>query len=824
MGKIGTLGLVTGLTMGAVLGAMSLPTLAASERSAVLEEVVVTARKIEESSQEVPVAITALSEQVLQRSTIRDMSDLNGYAPNVLIDQDGSRSNGANINIRGISPTRSDDNSFDAPVAVMIDGIYLGSLAGQVLENFDLERVEILRGPQGTLFGKNTVGGVVNVIRSRPTGETGFRVKATLGDNSQRELRLVANMPVIEDTLALKVFATSMLDDGYMVNTTTSNRIPRKDYRNFGATFLFEPNDRFEALLTVERFDDQSQLNAYQTNMNFEPGVASAPADDREVNLALGSLNCLIFQACRSSLEIPETAEMDTENDADLGITAYTLNLAYDVNENLALKLTSGIRDMSEYRIYDFDGSAAPFITIERFNEFEQSSHELRLEGQYDKFSFVAGAYLWDSEFEQDWITGASFWNVLFGGYIAAPDVGDVLIEVAPEFFLPLGPAGSSGLEACIDASWLFAPTVCDPGLTDADVQAFTAGAPITQILYETQETKSKALYFQGEYDVTDQLAVTLGVRWTEEEKHFIAGQAYLSTVERQRLRNFPSYADLTKKWTEVSPKLGLSYKVNDDALLYLSYSEGFHSGGFFGVNQNIRDFERDQYDPEYAKSTELGFKSLWLDNRLRFNLALFNNDFEDKQEAFIKLDPDTQTVATVFENAARVIYRGLEVELELAATENLTLFANYGYLDAEYDEFNIDVTPGDNVDNVVDATYLEPRNAPDNTLGIGFTGNWEFAGGELEVFTKFSTRGDFQTNVLNLESGRLSGGATDDLSASITYSLDNFSITFFGKNLTDERFEVPVVLGGSNTTNPLFIPGSVNRPRSWGVDVTFEI
>ena len=149
----------------------SLPAFAAEENTGLyIEEIVVTSRKVEESSQAVPIAMTAISEE-LASSTIRDLSDLNGFAPNVQIDENGGRSGGAVITIRGISPTRSDDNSFDAPIGVMIDGIYMGTTAGQKLENFDLERVEILRGPQGTLFGKNTVGGVLHVIRSRPTGE-----------------------------------------------------------------------------------------------------------------------------------------------------------------------------------------------------------------------------------------------------------------------------------------------------------------------------------------------------------------------------------------------------------------------------------------------------------------------------------------------------------------------------------------------------------------------------------------------------------------------------------------------------------------------------
>ena len=131
----------------------------------------------------------------------------------------GRGGGGGNINIRGISPTRSDDNSFDAPIAVVIDDVYLGTLAGQLIENFDLERIEVLRGPQGTLFGKNTVGGVINVVRSRPTGELGGKLKLTAGKDGQQEFRGILNT-ALSDSLAMKIFATDISYDGYMKNVT----------------------------------------------------------------------------------------------------------------------------------------------------------------------------------------------------------------------------------------------------------------------------------------------------------------------------------------------------------------------------------------------------------------------------------------------------------------------------------------------------------------------------------------------------------------------------------------------------------------------------
>ena len=196
----------------------------ADEQSIGLEEVVVTARKQEESAQDIPVALTALTSE-LQNSSIRDLKDITGYSPNVIFEENSQRGGGGGvINIRGISPVRSDDNSLDAPIAVVVDGIYLGSMAGQVMENFDLERVEILRGPQGTLFGKNTVGGVINVIRSRPTGELGGKLRLTAGKDGQLEARAVINTSLSEN-LSMKFFATDISYDGFMDNVTTGSGV-----------------------------------------------------------------------------------------------------------------------------------------------------------------------------------------------------------------------------------------------------------------------------------------------------------------------------------------------------------------------------------------------------------------------------------------------------------------------------------------------------------------------------------------------------------------------------------------------------------------------
>ena len=769
----------------------SFPLLAEEASNLVIEEIIVTARKREESAQDIPIAVTALTAE-LENASIRNMTDLTGYSPNLIFGEDGSRGGGgANINIRGISPTRSDDNSFDAPIAVVVDDIYLGTLAGQVLENFDLERVEILRGPQGTLFGKNTVGGVINVVRSRPTGELGGKFQLTGGEDGQQELRAVVNLGLGESG-GLKLFGTSIESDGFMSNSTTGNDVGDREYQHIGATLLLQPSDNFEALFTAEMFSDEGTLNAFQTNYNLAPGVLAAPPPGSPENdFSGGFVTCFVFGQCRTSLSTPSSSVNDKDNDFELDTDAYTLKLTLDVNENMTLSSITGYRDVEEYRLYDFDASATPFITIERWNEYDQTSQEFRIDGVYENVSFTAGLYYFNNEFEQDWVTGDGFWNFVFGSF-------------------GIGPASDpTAWGICVSGA--LGALSCDPGITSVP-----AGEDVTQILYETQETTSYAVYGQMDWQVAEKWTVTAGLRWTREEKEFVAGQAYLSNVARQLNRVFPQgFADLENDWTEVSPKVGVTFDVNEDSILYFSYAEGFHSGGFFGVNQNIADFERDQYDPEFAKTYELGYKSQHFDNRLLFNLTYFYNDFEDKQESFVALDPSTNTVASVFDNAGSVIYQGWELETQFVANEYLRLFFNYGYLDAEYDEFDTDINPNDGMTIIQDATHLEPRNAPEFTYAFGGTLSVPVGSGSLELFAKYTKIDEVEANLLNLQQSQID--EREDLSMSLGYYAENWSLAAFGRNMTDERFEVFIPIA------TLFAAGTVNRPRTYGLEFTYH-
>ena len=361
-----------------------------------------------------------------------------------------------------------------------------------------------------------------------------------------------------------------------------------------------------------------------------------------------------------------------------------------------------------------------------------------------------------------------------------------------------------------------FAPIACDTG-APADDPGWQ-GPELTQLLFEDQVTKSIALFAQADYEIMPDWTVTLGLRWTKEKKDFIGAQSYLAPVSRAYVHNHPSAADLSQTWKEVSPKAGVSYQFSDDVLFYVSYSEGFHSGGFFGVNQNTRDFERDQYDPEFANSWEVGMKGQFLENRLQFNSTVFYNDFEDKQEQAVQLDQDTKTVATVFSNVAKAVYWGIELEAQLVLNQYVNLFATYGYLDAEYKDFMTDLNPNDDTlgQKIEDATHLRPRNAPENTYGVGGTATFPVGPGQIELYAKYNFVDEIETSLVNIEFGRVA--SRDYINASVGYSWRNMSVNLYGRNLTDEVTET------IGNIAALFAVSTVTPGRSWGLEFEMEL
>ena len=700
--------------------------------SLAIEEIIVTARKKDESIQDVPMAVTAITDQ-LREGSVRRIEDIQAFAPNLYINREPGIGSGANITIRGIASLES-DKSYEPSIGVVMDGMFLGTSSGVLLDNFDIERIEVLRGPQGTLFGKNTTGGILNIIRTPVSlNEMGADLSITVGDFGRQDIKAVVQLPIIEDTLGVKLFAASIQHDGHVYNTYSNKAAGGDDKMNFGFTALWEPNENFSLKVHHEIMEDTSEQGSY-TNRN-----------------AVGELACTItqigfdpFNGCeKDANDGPDTTESDGSNFSDNEYESTIITANYDT-ENFLYTYIYSLRDMDEQNMQDFDGAPARLLRMNFFNDWEQTSHEFRVTSQFsEKVQFIAGIYDWEADFEQRW------------------DVYDLFYQLS-RLGVPPWPSGRIGVAGYDDVvAW------------EDDVAGNNG---------QSQVTTSIAAFFSMDWYLTDQLTLTAGLRWTEEEKDFIGG-ASAPGYYPLRGETWPGIFNPTNfkaKWDETTPKLGLRYQPNDDLMYYGSYSEGFKSGGFFARQANYDIFPG--YDPEFVKNYEFGWKSTLMDGRMIFNGAVFKSEYDDKQESIL-IPVNLANVATVVRNAASMEMTGLELELMYQVSEAWDLMVTYGYLEAEYKDYLADIN-GDQ--NITDNSGLIPRNTPENTFGITTSYTTQIGDGELKGRISYRFRDELETDPSNNPLGSVD--SIENINATIGYTIDNYSVTVWGRNLTDER------------------------------------
>ena len=734
---------------------VSLPTTAlvsntAQAQAGALEEIVVTARKRSENLQDVGLSVSAMSGTEIERTFARDIRDLAFISPNLIID-DTSQGPGGNaaMYIRGIGVADVEKN-FEPAVGVTIDGLFIGANSGAILRSIDLASVEVLRGPQGTLFGRNTIGGTINVERTRPTGELGGKVRAGYGDYDHYWLDGVLNFG-IGDSLAVKLSAAKNdLQDGYFENVSTGKDEGAIDYQSYGINLLWSATDTLEFEYT---YQDE------ETEQDTPPLVNMAQPD---------TLFCGAFDLCAQSVSKPSsgdrykttrviyeptTASLSPQPDgvvvspiSDLAINnddatfdaeTHILEARWDISDSVTMNYIYGSYETEETIVSNWTSEPEMLFGTDRPAEYEQDSHELRF--TYDDggpLNFVVGAYYWESEYDirlRSWIT------------FAVPD------------------------------------TVLD----------------IPQ--YTHQETQSRALFFEGDYALNDSWTLTLGGRYTEDEK-----------LSEQRGNLSTEGQDPSEKWDEFTPKVGVRYRIDEDAMLYATYAKGYRSGGFNGRVDELASATI-PYDPETVDNYELGFKTEWMDQRVRFNGAIFYMDYKDKQEEIgLPSEGDTGQRISVF-NAADATMQGVELEVQAIVTEGLGLRANLGYLDSEYDEF----TFFDGF-QTVDNSGLDFRRAPEWTGSIDATYEWQMGRGKAWARGAYRYLGEHfieQTNRPELEN--------DDqhiVDASVNYAINGVTLSLFGRNLTDEDGWAH----GLNVSG-LWAYASARAPRTWGVEVVYD-
>ncbi len=596
----------------------------------VLEEITVTARKRVESMQDVPAAISALSAGELERRFDSDVRDFADSSPNIVIDDTQQGPGGvAAIYIRGIG-VADVEKSVDPAVGVVFDDVYIGQSSGSLLKAIDIDRVEVLRGPQGTLFGRNATGGVINLSRSRPTFETTGKARMTYGRFDTWKIEAVASTGLSEK-VAVKLSAAYEKSDGYFRNTFYDKPGQRSEFFAVSGAMLFEPTDRFSLLLSYDHQEtdqDPPQLLA-----------VNRPTD----------LFCTAYAQCSSSPGKPTSggryvsvADGPLDKNASFKLDMAIGKATYDLGSDLQIDYILGWLKTKETITQDFDTAPLTLYHTDRPARWRQTTNELRLtKGGDGPLSFVLGAYLWDSRYT------INLKNYI--GFAGAP----LLTSAQDVTQTNKSYAGYGEL---------------DYDLTDR--LTLTVGARYTH-------DKKSSLVNDG----------TIFIYGTTEEANPIV------TIEPSLAGGQIVMARPVKKsWSKFTPRVSLKYDLTSDVMAYILWSRGYRGGGFNGRPSTI-GAATNPYNPETLDNYEIGFKSELAGGRVRLNGAAFLMKYKDMQQDLDVPAPGTSTGRenrTI--NAASADFKGFELDLTAQLTENLRVNGNLGYLDTKYKKFFGDI------------------------------------------------------------------------------------------------------------------------------------
>lgn len=715
-----------------VLGAAS-----ATAQQGRLEEITVTAQKRQESIQEVPIAVTAITGDAIASQNITSLSGMNNSLPNVQINSFSNSPDSAVFSIRGIGVNDADPY-VGTTVSVVVDGVVVGVNTAALLSLFDIERVEILRGPQGTLFGANTTGGVINVVTKQPTGEYDGDAQIVAGNYGRMDVNLAYNFPLSE-SVSGKVSMLHTSHDGFFTNLLDGNDLGSQDVTSLRGYLKYE-QDNYDATLISEYVRTR---NGAQTNLNI--------SDDTQILFVPGETNG------EPRFERGQSAGVPDQNDRDTYSMTLTQNLSTGIGDWVSI---TNYREYDHDLYSDDDATTLQLLQTHREIEHWQFSQELR----------------------------NSF------------DINEQLRMVVGGFFL------TQEYELQQD--------------TVLDGFAQGLGQPQSQ----EQENLSASLFAQTYYDLTDRLTLQAGLRYAHEETEAVSTTALSFTTAPGGYASFDDpmipgtllSAEGDEKWDELGYKLGLDYNLNDATMVYGYYAHGFKSGGFTGriaVPEDIGPF-----DPEFLDTIELGIKADMFDDRVRANLAVFYNEYEDMQVTQNITFPSGANSASI-QNAGEATSQGAELEVTSYLTDNLVVNMAIAYLDAEYEEYDTKA-PDPVTGALVDVSFAgNPlMNAPRWSGNISSNYTLPVAGGMADFFLQLTHSSSKVTNFTAFPQEHV--GEITLLNAKISWSPadEQWSVGLYGRNLTDKEYFMQ-----KQWFTPSFGIANMGAPREVGVDFKFN-
>ena len=723
-----------------------------ANNATVLEEIVVTVQHRSENLQEVPVAVSVLNQSDLANSGVLSIEDLSGSVPGLYT----TRSVGygaAPISVRGIGGANGGGNLLnDEPVAVYVDNVYVGRLSFATSDLVDVSSVQVLRGPQGTLYGRNSTAGALLVSNNKATNE--FEAYANVGAAEYGEKRMsgAVSGPIIKDILAARIALGYSRKGGFVGNMAPGgDDLGSSKDETSRLSLRYTPSDD----LTIDLVAESAKQTASAATIavaNVEPRVPSTPFIRRD------NLDKIIEDG---------DFELNSTNMGTSETQSGSLTINWSLGD-LTLDAITGYREWEFEGAQDSDGTGFSLFTNTGLLESHQFSQEFRLKSASDQnLVWTAGLYYFEESSNVEF--GINNFQGLFG----------------------------AGTNANFNPS--------------QDVEAYAVFANIT-------------------YNINDKLSLGLGGRYSEETKNF-SNQLLINTISQsvplpvpigpfpvgssipgEAIWSKPPLFEDKSSFTDFSPRALVDYQIDDDISAYISFSEGFKSGGFnsFGLAP--------AFESEEIKAYEVGLKSELLDRSLRLNIAAFSYDYSNLQ---VRLPVPTGGVS--IQNAGMAELKGIEFEGNYSVNSNLAVNFNLALLDTEFMELDAQQVPSDIMFTIgapiplesVDASGNQLTRAPELQFNIGAEYNFDISAALTGIFA-FNYR--YQDRVFFLETNQdqntfSSNGDVEKVDVRLTIeSNDDWDITIFGQNLTNNRVITQVTALGS------YPNAAVNEPRKFGI------
>ncbi|MBU0538984.1 MAG: TonB-dependent receptor [Gammaproteobacteria bacterium] len=798
------------------LSSVALFTAAHAAAAPALEEVLVTAQKRSESAQDIPIAVTGVTADMLDKLGFENANDVSAQVPNMQVS--GPYGDVQPIfSIRGVSMSDYSSNQA-SPIGVYVDEAYLGPVYSHGANFFDIERLEVLRGPQGTLYGKNTTGGAINIITRTPNfdGENSSYVKGGFGSYNATSLEAGTEGELIPGVLAARIAGSLKRDDGYVEVVGQDANAAQTDFQGARLSLNWIINDKLDAVLKITTSGNDSLSTPPRNEARTDLRGTGLEGDSN------GYIDYTGYSRGSRNLDFHET-ESNAIGALITNTDLAVLTMNYNA-DNYTLTSVSSYMDADYYQMADTDGSPNGLLEIKWSSDSVSFSQDLRFTSNFDgMFNIIAGAYYGSEDLYMQ--------NI----YDIFDQIPDVRVGVAKPDNIPIF------------------PYLIDFGMIDQRL--------------ETKKT-SAAIYTQMRFDFSSDFGMDVGLRYTRDESKlsylnisrlsnsglplgsYVPGNTTgvdnawitlpLTVFDLQNLISDPTallnYAnagythgaytldsapELSAPEQEFTGKIGLDYRFNDDFMVYGSVSRGYRAGSYNGgVYYQPRPLETAYASPEFINAYEVGFKADMAEDSVRLNAAAFLYDYTNQQ--FINV----VGISNFLENAGGSQIMGAEAELWARLTERLTLQAAVGILETEYTDLSLANTETiANQDDRVDLSGNELISAP--KLNVSFSADYDILitdYGYLSVNANANFQDDQWFSAYNdqygyenirqdaywLYNGRLSWYANDG----------SYSISIWGKNLLEEEYDSYAINLQAGFGFDQYLAG---QPRTYGAEIQFK-